>query len=354
MAYLMYSTTKDTPNMRPSLEDLILLLNAPKTPLFSTIRKGKKPSRLLHKYPVRTAPAAVTTSVADGVDRTASDAANFESLKKMLGIRPHQRDRTVSTGNMTLAAEDQAGIGNGNQIHADDVETATKALTRDFENVLVGMQDSSISTNTHSTRGLSCWAGLTSVTDSTDCPIDSSVDVASAAVINLGTDAAASAVTSANLQTLLQAIFEESRESIPNARGLCTPSMKVAISNFTANLSYTQADTTGNHTVNEPVRLFTQPQGMKELMWVIDRFTADFGSIELLPTTELPTGSTTTIKYPYLLVYDPEVLVWLPLEGLYTKTIPANVGGKTTVVRGSGYLQCLSPMRLGAIHWTKS
>jgi hypothetical protein len=106
--------------------------------------------------------------------------------------------------------------------------------------------------------------------------------------------------------------------------------------------------------VIEPVRLFTQPQGAKEITWCIDRFTADFGSLEMIPTTELPPIGGTPVgvnHYPHMLIYDPEVLYWLPLEGLYTKTLPENVGGKVTVIRGSGYLQVLSPLRLGAITW---
>lgn len=351
MAFLMYSTTKDSKNMRPSQEDLILLLNAPKTPFLVSVKKGKKPNRLLHEYFARTAPAAVTTSVADGTDRSASDAADFESLKVRMRIRPHYRDRVVGIGAMTDAAEDQNGISD---LHLDNIQTAQKALTRDIENVLLGLQDSAISTNTHTTRGMGCWTGLTSVTDSTDCPIDSSVDVASAAVINLGTDAAASTVTEANLRTLLQAIFEESREPIPNARGLCTPSMKSAISNFCANLSYSQADTTGAHTVNEVARTFTQPTGDTSLKMVIDRYTGDFGSIELIPTTELPTGTTTTVKYPYLYVYDPDVWSYLPLLPMAVIPVPRNTGGKVDVVRASFFLKCASPMRNGVIHWTKS
>ena len=175
MAFLMNPSGTSSALRKPSQEDLIIMLNAPEAPIFGSMMKGKKPKGLIHYYNVRTFPAAVTTSVADGTDRSASDAADFESLKVRMGIRPHQRDRTVATGNLTMELEDQYGI---EDLHADNIETAMAAIIRDTENVLGGMQDSSISSVTHTCRGMGCWLGLTAVTDS--LTIDSTAAVASA------------------------------------------------------------------------------------------------------------------------------------------------------------------------------
>lgn len=344
MAFLMNGSTSSAMRV-PSQEDLIIMLNAPECPIFGAMKKGKKPKGLIHYYNVRTFPAAVTTSVADGTDRSSSDAADFESLKARIGIRPHQRDRTVSTGNLTMALEEQYGI---DDLHADNIETALGAVMRDTENVLGGLQDSSVSSDTHVTRGMGCWMGLTTVSDS--LTIASAAAISSSAVINLGTDAAASAVTETNLRTMIQAIFDASRRPIPNCRGYVTSSLQTAISNLMVTASVTA--TTSTHTV--PLRTYTGAQAGDEFGYAADLYRADFGRIMLVPTTELPTGSSTGVKYPYGYFIDPEQWWLLPVEPITVHHLPQNVGGKTSVVRTSFFQKCAAPMRNGVIHWTKS
>jgi hypothetical protein len=347
MAILMYSTTKDTKNMRPSQEDAILMLNAPVTKFLAMLKQGKKPKRLLHEYFATTTPAAVTTAVPDGTSRTISDGSNWESSKYRLRIRPSKTDCTVSIGNMTAAAEDQNGIAD---IHADNVKRAKMQVTRSIENVLLGLQDSSISTDTHTTRSMGCWLGLTSVTDSTDCPIDSNVAVRSAAVVNLGTDALASTVTEANIRGIFQTIFEATGQSMDDAMAFCTASMQSAVSNFVFSASV--GDTTATHTV--PLRNFTQAYKDSGIGYAVKRYTGDFGSILMVPTTELPTGSSTGIKYPYMYLLDMSVLEYLPLEPLAAVPLPPSTGGYGHNIRASYFLKNANPMRHGVIHWTKS
>lgn len=341
MAYLMNSGTSSTLR-KPSQEDLILMLNAPESPIYGSMRKGKKPQGLIHYYNVRTFPDAVVTTVADGTDRTASDAADFESLKSRIGIRPHQRDRTVSTGNLTIELEHQYGIAN---LHADNIMTAQAAVVRDIENVLGGTQDSALSSNSHTTRGMGCWLGLTTVADSLTIP--SGAAVASGAVISLGSNAAASAVTETNLRTMLQSIHDASRKPIPNCRGFVSSALKTAISNLM--ITATVGDTTASHTV--PLRTFSGSTAGNEFGYMADYYKSDFGRVELIVTTELPTGTTDEAKYPYGYFIDPNVWEYLPVEPLHVAHIPQNVGGKTSVVRASFFLKCHAPNRNGVIHW---
>lgn len=341
MAFLMNGATASALR-KPSVEDMILLLNPHETPVLSTMRKGKKPAGFIHQWPVRTVPAAVTTTVADGTDVTSSDATNQESLKKVLSTRPHQLQRVAFTGNLTAELEKQYGIAD---LHADDVAQKMQALKWDTESVIVGSQDSAVSSDSHTTRGIGCWLGLTTVSDS--LTIDSTVAAASAAKVNLGTDAAVTALTETNIRAVLQGIFEASYAPLNGALAPCTPSMKAHITNSLAILA-----TVSSTTLN--LRRFSNESDQGTVGANVTRVVSDFGSIDLVPHVGLPTGSTTTVKYPYMYILDMDMWEFLPVQPLHMEKLPNLGGGPRTLLRTSFFNKCGAPMRNGVIYWTKS
>lgn len=349
---------------KPSFEDIMLLINPRRTPILSTIRKGRKPAAFLHQWPVRTVPAAVQTSIADGTDVTSSDAGDLESLKKVLGNRPHQLQRVAFTGNLTAELEHQYGI---KDIHADNVMQFMEALKWDTENVLVGGQESGISSVTHTTRGMAAWLGhnqtglnasgtgvstapYTGYTIDSANLIDSTVRVAAAANINLGTAAAASAVTEANLRTLLQGIFDATYSSLDNGLGVCTTAMKTAITNFTISMS--QGNTGAAHDV--PLRRWDNTQDAKTIGMAISRVIGDFGSIDLVPHTGLPNNATSGKTFPYMLVLDRDMWELLPVMPIHAKSLPDLGGGPRTLLRTAFMLKCSAPIRNGCIYTTNT
>lgn len=344
-----------------SVEDMILLINPHKTPYLSTIKKGRKPAAFIHQWPVRKVPTAVVTSVADGTDVSSSDATNVESLKKILGGRPHQLQRVAFTGNLTAELENQYGI---KDLHADTVMQQMEALKWDTEVTLLGKQESEIATNTHTTRGVCAWLGLgttsgtpasatspyTGYTVDAGCLIDSTVRTVSGANVLLGTtNATASDVTEANLRGLLQAIFDATYSPLNNALGICTSGMKAAISNFSikaamGNMGY--SDTTSY----APVRMWNNQDG-NVLGANITRVEADFGTIDLVPHVGLPTGSTATECYPFLYVLDRDTWEFLPVQPLHMQKMVDNGGGPRTLLRTSFMHKCTAPIRNGQIYW---
>jgi len=308
-------------------------------------------------------PAAVQTPIADGTDVSSSDAGDLESLKKVLGNRPHQLQRVAYTGNLTAELEHQYGI---KDIHADNVMQFMEALKWDTENVLVGGQESAISSVTHSTRGMTAWLGhnqtglnaggtgvstspYTGYTIDSANLIDATVRVASAANINLGTAAAASAVTEANLRTLLQGIFDATYSSLDNGLGVCTTAMKSAITNFA--IGHSIANTGAAHTV--PMRRWDN-QDSDVVGMAISRVIGDFGSIDLVPHTGLPNNATSGKTFPYMLVLDRDVWEMLPVTPINAKALPDLGGGPRTLLRTTFMLKCGAPIRNGCIYTTNT
>lgn len=341
MAFLTNPNTSSAVR-KPSIEEMILLLNPHETPVLSTMRKGRKPTGFIHQWPVRTVPAAVTTTVSDGADVTSSDATDVESLKKTLATRPHQLQRVAFTGNLTVELERQYGI---NDLHADTVEQQMRALKWDTECVLVGKQDSGISSSAHTTRGIGAWLGIQTGSLEAGCPIDSTVAIDSGASVNLGNNAAVTALTETNLRNVLQAIFEKSFAPLSGALAPCTPAMKSHITNTLAILA-----TVSTNTVN--LRRFNNTADASTVGANITRVVSDFGSLDLVPHVGLPSTATTGHKNPYMYILDMDVWEYLPVQPLHMQKMPDLGGGPRTLLRTSFFNKCGAPMRNGVIYTT--
>lgn len=328
----------------------MLLVNPHATPVYSVLKKGKKPRGFIHAWPARTVPIADATAIADGTDVSSSDAGDVESLKQLLYNRPHQLQRVAFTGNLTQELEHQYGI---TDIHADTVMQFMEALKWDTESVLVGNQESAISGQTHTTRGITAWLGLastarapyTTYTIDTGCPIHSSLRAStSGGMINVG-NVAASAVTEANLRDMMEGLFTATYRNVDNLLGVCTPTMKSTITNFAISGS------TASNT--HPLRRW-DGQASNTVGANITRVVGDFGSIDLVPHVALPTTAATLECSPYLLALSLDCWELLPVTPLSMKAMPDLGGGPRTLLRTAFTLKCAAPLRNGCIYETNA
>lgn len=347
MAFLDRSAIWTAGEVR-DVSDIMILINPIGTPAFSLAKKGKAPNNSVVEWPYETEPDPVATAIADCTDVTESDFADYESYNGMLAGRPHMRRRPVGVGGIANATTRQYGV-KGN-LFAKNTAKALKALKVDFELVMLGLQDSAVSTSsgktTYTTRGLGCWVGLTTITDS--LTIASAARTPSGSRVNLAT-AAYTTITEAQVRDVLQSIFDTSRQTADNLVGLCVSTVKRRFADFT---------TTGTNTdaAALPLRRWNAQQGDTTITLSIDRYVGDFGSVNLQCSHVMPylQVATASAKSPGLYFIDPDFLEVAMVEPINMTKLENRGGGPRANIQGAIVNKVLNPTRFGVIHRTNA
>lgn len=328
--------------------DIMLFLSPQKTPLFSMVKKGGCPNNSVIEWPFETEADPVTTAVADATDVVEADFENFEANNGMLAGRPQKTRVAIGVGQIANATTQQYGRGN-TKLFAKNKVKALRKLKMNCEAIMLGLQDSAIAVNsnktTYTTRGIGCWAGLTTITDTltiaaaAQCPAGNRVNLATAAYNTLTED---------QVRDVLQSIFDASNEECEDLLGLCVSSIKRRFADFTLSGS------TASNTM--PLRRFNQSQGDSTIRLRIDRYEGDFGSLNLKTHTTkfLPQSAVSLAKSVGMYVLDPDMIQVDVVVPIAFRDLEDRDGGPRGVCSTTIVNKVLNPLRIGVVHKTNA
>lgn len=329
-----------------NVSDIMLLLAAHKTPLFSLVKKGKgRPKNSVLEWPFETEATPVTTPVADSTDVAETDFENFEANYGMLAGRPHKTRVAIGVGEVAEATTEQYG-GKG-RLFAKTRARALRKLKTNLEAIMLGVQDSAIAVasnkTTYTTRGIGCWAGLTTITDS--LTIAAAAQCPSASRVNLAA-AAYSTLTEEQVRDVLQSIFDASNEEAEGMLGLCVSAIKRRFADFMA------SGTTASSV--QPLRRFNQEAGDATVMLRVDRYVGDFGDLNLRTHTSsfLPQSAVSGAKSVGMYVLDPDFLQVEIVVPIAFKELEDRGGGPRGFCSTTFVNEVLNPLRIGVVHKT--
>ena len=282
------------------LLDAITMVDAKETPFMAMVPKGSAPINALYEWPVDIAEAPDDNAVKDGDDVTSYTSAqdNYDVMSN----RVQWFRRQAKIGKLAQNVQNQAGIKDH---YAYAVQKRLLQLKRDAEVRFCAnniMQDSSTSAvyysaqssanastvnggnDANKTRSLGEFlnpgtneAGIPAAYKATDSRVlGEYYDWANTAIADTGEDATASSLTESQVESVLQAIYEETGKT-QNLTFLCGPNLKKRFKDFTQ----TQFGT-ANHA--SAIRSYNADLKDKRIISTVDVYEGDFGTLELVPT----------------------------------------------------------------------
>lgn len=330
------------------ISDMMLLLKPQKTPVMSMVKKktGQLKNALV-EWPFETESAPVTTPVADATDVAETDFENFEGNYGLLAGRPHKTRVAIGVGEVAEATTEQFA---SNRLFAKNTVRAMRKLKANMEAIILGTQDSAatVSSNktTYRTRGIGCWSGAVTATDS-GAPIPDDAKCPAASRVNLAT-AAYSTLTEAQVRAILQSIFDASNEEADNMVGVCLSDIKMRFADFTLSGS------TASNTM--PLRRWDNSSANKAISVRVDRYIGDFGSLNLVPHTStfLPQTAAASGVSIGMYVLDPEVLAANIVVPIAFKRLEDRGGGPRGFCSTTFVNTVINPLRIGVVHKTNA
>ena len=285
------------------LLDSITMVDAKETPFFSMAPKGSAPTNALFEWPVDVNETPGDNATADGTDLGDSDyvAGAPTTSYDVMANRVQWFRRQAKIGKLAQNVQNQAGIKDH---YAYSVTKKLLQLKRDAEvrfcsanvsqntgsslyySAQVAANTGSGSTTGNKTRGLGEF--LNPATDETShipasykTPADSVIGRYHNGSAWTGTDTQASALTEANVETVLQSIYEQTGKT-QSLTLLAGPNLKKRFKDFTQ--TQFGSDATTADASASSIRSYNADLKDKRIISTVDVYEGDFGILELVPT----------------------------------------------------------------------
>lgn len=322
----MAKTTNVSGN-REDLSDILTILEPERTPLLSLAKKGKA-NGTFFEFQVDDMSDPAFAGVVEGTDE--SSFTNKQANRAKLGnyVQVFRRNYQVSNIQELVSV---AGVDNE---FAYAESKAIRELKRDVESALCSAQDrqqDNGSTDPYKTRGLFKWLGEGGQ------PADVPAAFQSVASVSLG----GSAFTEANMNGLLQDLYEANGMPGGQLTLLAGPGLKRDISDFARQEGTTTA-------LNFQV---TQPAESKSISLVVNMYEGDFGTVAVVPTLfNNRTSGSATIDTNAGLLIDPEYIAVNTLKAESNSELENKGGGRRGFAEIICGLACLSPKAHGKVN----
>jgi hypothetical protein len=323
----MAKTTNVVGN-REDLSDVLTLLEPERTPLLSLAKKGKANGTFFEWQCDNMSDPSF-----DGVDE-GEDVSSFDNKQEnraKLGnyIQVFRRNYQVSNIQELV---DVAGVDNEFS-YAES--KAVRELKRDVESALCSAQERQQDAGTgtpYKTRGLFKWLGEGGQpTELAASPFQS------VASVSLG----GSAFTEANMNGLLQDLYEANGMPGGQLTLLAGPGLKRDISDFARQESSSQSIAFS----------VTQPAESKKISLVVNMYEGDFGQVAVVPTLfNNRTSGSATIDTNAGLLIDPEYIAVNTLKAESNSELENKGGGRRGFAEIICGLACLSPKAHGKVN----
>lgn len=323
---------------REDLADLISMIDAKETPLYSMAPKGKAPANSLVEWQVDQYLDPILTGVIDGEDVTAFDNEAGNRVRMRGRIQKFRQAFGVS--DLGENVSDVAGVGKKGEMN----RAAAKALVqlkRSMEARFTSDQDSQPDTGVqpYQTRGLGIWINSAA---STDLPVDSRYLTPAGSIDNT----ASASLTDSNLQNVFASIYLQTGQ-IKDLVCLCGAKFKQTVTQmamFQKGVSGTQS----------AIRLFSQTADSKSIVATIDMYQGDFGAVKLIPTPwnafDSGKNSVTSQMRAYVLDFTDVEIAFSRLPRVMP--LEDRGGGPRSFVDAITILKVFNPLSLGKFNAT--
>ena len=313
---------------REDLADIISVADAKKTILTTMLNKGKKPTSTKFAWQADKYDDANTDGVVDGSDvESYEDAAeNREKLENH--VQYFRR-----TPRVTIMAEEVSTVAGVNNPDSQGVAGATEfarakakkvvELKRDMEKTFLSDNEAQADNGSvpYKTRGLGKFLQATA---QTYLPVPTAFLTPSASIYS----STAATFDEDDLRAQLQSRWESVGMPDGNLIGILGSAIKNRITDFTR---YTP--TVSNYST---IRTY-EPQNSRKVESIVDIYTGDYGTIELMLSSFLPDNNR-----GYIL--DPEYLVLRTHTMPRIKALPDMGGGPRALIEAIVGLSVLNPL----------
>jgi hypothetical protein len=322
-----FTKTPSASGNREDLSDILTILEPERTPLLSIAKKGKA-NGTFFEWQVDDMSDPAFAGVVEGTDEDSFNdkAANRAKLGNYIQV--FRRNYAVSNIQELV---DTAGVDNE---FAYAESKAVREMKRDLESALCSAQDrqqDAGGSTPYKTRGLFKWLDT-----GAGRPADLGAAFESPATVSLG----GSAFTEANMNGLLQNLYEANGMPGGQLTLLAGPGLKRDISDFARQEGTTTA-------LNFQV---TQPAESKSISLVVNMYEGDFGSVAVVPTLfNNRTSGSGTIDSNAGLLIDPEYIAVNTLKAESNSELENKGGGRRGFCEVIAGLACLSPKAHGTV-----
>jgi len=321
-----YTKTETVSGNRESLSDILTILEPERTPLLSLAKKGKA-NGTFFEWQLDDMGQPAFGGVVDGTDEDSFNdkAANRAKLGNYIQV--FRRNYAVSNIQELV---DTAGVDNE---FAYAESKAVREIKRDLESALCSAQDrdQDDGTNPYKTRGLFKWLDT-----GASRPADVGAAFESPATVSLG----GSAFTEANMNGLLQNLYEANGMPGGQLTLIAGPGLKRDISDFARQESSSQSIAFS----------VTQPAESKSISLVVNMYEGDFGQVAVVPSLFLNrTSGSATVDSNAGLLIDPEYIAVNTLKAESNSELENKGGGRRGFCEVIAGLACLSPKAHGTV-----
>jgi len=318
--------------LREDLSDVISVVDAKNCPFISSARKG---SDITNANVYSFQADKYNDPAFDGVLSNA-DVTTFDDPSKnraLLSARGQKYRRTVLVDDFSQHASEIAGIGR-KRLLADGIAKAMVEIKRDMESSFCSGRESQAQAGSdpYRTRGLFSWVSSSA---QSDLPVPADYRTPTASIET----AAATAVTEAEVQELLQSIYSQSGQ-VDEMVLLCGPALKRQFTSFTR-------FSTGGTSNALSIRTFTQSADSKRIISAINFFEGDFGSLRLVNSLFLRKDSTSTAQEGSGLVLDLDKCEVRFARRPRMVELEDQGGGPRALIDAIASVTCLAPQGMG-------
>lgn len=323
---------------REDLADIISMIDAKETPLYSMAPKGAAPTNTYVEWQVDQYTDPVITGVIDGDDVTSFDNESANRVRMHGRVQKFRQSFGVS--DFAENVSDVAGVGKKGEMNRAAAKAIVQ-LKRSIEARFCSDQDSQTDTGAvpYQTRGLGLWISNSA---QTDIPVDSRYLTPSGSISNT----ASASIVDATLQQVFASIYLQTGQ-IKDLVCLCGAKFKMTITQ----LSMYQSGISSTVGIN---RLFTQAGDDKKITATVDVYQGDFGAVRLVPTPwnafDSGKNSVTSQMRAYVLDFSDVEIAFNRLPRIMP--LEDRGGGPRSFVDAITILKVFNPLSLGKFNAT--
>ena len=308
------------------LTDVMKIVEPEKTPFFSSLRKGKKPTNVYHEWPIDNLADVRVASVAEGHDPAeyANAAENRQRTGNFVTIMEEGwRVTDLQMLSNPAGVEDEAANSKAKKM-SEWKRNAAARFGGDYE-----MKDGTAGTN-YESRGIGNWILSTAQTLR---PVPAAYRTPAASINT--TSPSAFATTESAINDVLTSIFTQGGNRATGAVYANT-NWKVGLSGLasatTANLNYRVNEDASSGQITRDVTVYK----------------GDFGTIKVIPDLFIGYGGTDTSRLNRAYYIDSELVELNWMEPLHHLPGLNEGGGPRGTWKGICTLSVLNPLGLGA------
>lgn len=318
------ATTYNANTNREDILDDLTRIEPEDTPLYSSLRKGVKPSAVYHQWVVDTLKDVDTTLSPEGEDQSTFD--NHADERALIGNYPSIQK---TSWKVTELQEEMDAAGVGSEV-AEAKMKKLKELKRNIASRVGGDFEASATGPNYGARGLGNW--IQSSAQSV-APVGSAYRTPSGSINTTVT----ASLAESDINDVLESVYKQGGNRA-NGNVYCGPKFKRAVSGFSR-------ITGSNHRTYQ----VTESATSKKITLNVTMYEGDFGTIALIPDLFLGYGASTTqaIRDARAYYIDPDLVTIPFIKAPYGQELEDAGGGPRGFFKAIYTVRVKNPLGLG-------